>query len=385
MDTIQKEKVYKIFLRGMNELFVNHPTGEPSRKVATRNLGVKWLGSEGREKLLKEMYHLHSSIKTKKLSATGYDAETLKQFFADLVLDVQARVDDLTDYSQQLMTVKSMPEATKEVKLRDILPYIGREGVNSGTNDAFPLIQHALGVLDEVVLEIRGFGDLYGLNEELFNGFFSIDRITEGAARIIADEANADFFKPVVTATYDSAHIVTFDTTGETNELKIYNTIKNAVDKVLSLYNPLARKYNYELNPTIELLLNPRDKRNITPIATGELSKLGSLKQLTGALVDNIIGYGSGLNHGALYGEETLSYPGVAVDTAYVVAKTDAFGAYKINKVDVTLDMQEADILTSAREKRRWYRCRGVYLNSTLPSTIDSKAAGTIVKLPLKA
>ncbi|GBR73158.1 hypothetical protein NO1_0588 [Candidatus Termititenax aidoneus] len=378
------EKVYKVFLRGMSELF-SKPMLEPSRKVATRNLGVKWLGSEGREKLLKEMYFLHSKIKTQKLAATGYDAATLKQFFADLVLDVQARVDDLTDYSQQLMTVLSRPDATKEVKLRDILPYVGREGVNSGTNDAFPLLQHALGTLDEVIMEIRGFGDLYGLNEELFDQFFAIDRITEGASRVIADEANADFFTPVVSATYDAAHSVTFDTTGATNELKIYNTVNNAVDKVLNLYNPLAKKYNYELNPTIELLLNPRNKRHVVPIVTGELSKLNGINQLTGALVDNIINYSGGLNDGASYGEETLSYPGVAVDTAYVVAKTNAFGAYKINKVDTTLDIQEADILTSAKEKRRWYRCRGIYLNSTLPSTIDGKVSGTIVKLPLKA
>jgi hypothetical protein len=384
--TTLKEKVYKVYLRSANQLFNNPTIGEPSRKPVVRDVTKKWLNGESREKLLNELYSLRSAIQKKQLAATGYDAETIRQFFADIVLDIQAQVDDLRDYSSQLMNVTSIPDASKYIKLRELLPYVGKEDLNSGTLDAFPLIEHALASLEEITIDVRGFGDKYGLNEELFNPSFSIDRITQSAARIIVDEANADFFKPVVLATYDAAHTQTFiSATGASNDVNTYNTVAAAVDKVLALFNPFANKYNYKFNPKLVLLISQRDQRKISPIVNGELSRLTSINQLTPALVDNIIAYDGGLNDGASYanGAEILSYPGIPSGTAYVYAINDVYGARKINKVDVTMDIQDGDILTSCREKRRWYRARGVYLDSVLPTTVSGKAAGAIIKVNL--
>lgn len=99
--------------------------------------------------------------------------------------------------------------------------------------------------------------------------------------------------------------------------------------------------------------------------------------------VAGIIPYGCGLNHGQLYGKETLKYPGVEQGAVFVFVKVDVYGGYRIVKRNETMEVGEGDILGLTAEKRAWHRIRGIANDWVLPKTESSKNYGAVVKTAL--
>jgi hypothetical protein len=353
----------------------------PQEAVVDEAVVIKsevWKGSAGREKLLNERHGLARKIKN---AATGYDYATLAALVGNYVIDLQRLEDDLAVYTPQLVTERTDADAPESAKLRNYLPYVGKEEEAKGSGDTVPLMEHNLPVDVSLDLRIRGFGDKTTLRELVFNPFHKTELIMESAGRILADGQNGDVIKPIVTATYDAAHSQAADTAGATADIKTYLTIKGAIKKALRLYNTPTGKQNGLMAHRTLLLLNPMDVDDTVPIISGGLERLAGINLMVGRLpIDGIIPYGGGLNDGIAWGNETLSYPGVPAGTFFVLVKNDVYGGYKIIKRSPTMEMGEGDVLALTTEKRAWHRIDGTFLDWILPSAAGGKNYGAVIK-----
>ena len=342
-----------------------------------------WKNSKEREEFLGKRERAAARIRLAN-AATGYDAATIQALTGLYTIDIIRQADDLGDNTPIIFNERVDADAPEMVNLMDYLPYVGKEGEVIGSSDTVPLMQHVLPVKYPVTLMLRGFGDKTTLRELVFNPFHKTENIIESAARILADEKNADSLKPILSATYGAAFQQAADTTGATYDVKLYNTIKKAIIKALGLLNYPAKRLNGELQHKVYLLVNPIDLINIQPVVNGALAGAGGLQQMAGALpVDGIIPYAGGLNDGMPYANETLRYPGVSQGTAYVLIKLETYCGYRIVKRNETMEVAPGDILGLTTEKRAWHRIRGIFNEWVLPKTEAAKNYGAVIQATL--
>jgi hypothetical protein len=314
-------------------------------------------------------------------AATGYDAATLSPFIAETMLDIQRLADDMVDHSDTLYNIISRPEAGPEVKLRDLLPFIGKAKEFGGTGDLPPLMEHRLGVIEEVAIKLFGFGDKSMLREILWSPDY--DQVANSAARVIADERNALLFKPMVGSTYDGNHSVPFDTTtGLSPDEQLYLTIKAAWKKLIGLKNPLTNKLIQDSDFETTLYVSKADSIDVQPIVEGELAGVGGTRIISKALpIDNFVEYSGGLNNGAPYQGEDLKYPGIQSGVAYLAAKA-VDGAQLVKKIDWNMEIDPGSSQIKG-EERYWWTAFGVYNENVLPATQGNDYFGAIVKIAL--
>lgn len=344
----------------------------------------KWLNSASRDTILQERNSLNMLVRQQLQNASGYDPDTIQRLAGLYAIDMIRQADDYTDYTPILFHEQRDEEAAELVTLRDYLPYIGKEEDMEGTGDKVPLMQHKLPEIYSLILKIRGFGDKSAFRELVFNPFHTTENVISSAARILADEKNADSITPIVKATYDPVHSQAPITTGATLDLNIYNTLQEGIDKALRLICKPIGKANGLMRQEVYLLVNNLDGNRITKLANGALQTAGGLMQNVGPLpIEGIIPYAGGLNDGLKYGDETLSYPGVEQGYVYAFVKVDVYGGYRIIKRDETMEVSAGDILALTSEKRLWYRIRGIHNDFVLPETDGSTDYGAVVKIEL--
>jgi hypothetical protein len=350
-------------------------------------LATRWKNSAAREAWLTLRRSLEGRVREMN-AATGFDMETIRALAGNYTIDLVRLADDYADYTPVIFK-ETFDEALPEMfDLRDQLPYVGKEENIIGSSDTVPLMEHKLPVEYPVRLFIRGFGDKSTLRELVFNPFHKTEKTLESAARILADEKNADSIKPIVTATYDSYHTQEADTSGATFDLQLYNTIRKGVIKALGLINKGAGKANGTMHFQVYLLINPLDQMNIIPVINGALASAGGIQQIAGKLpIDGVISYGNGLNDGQKYGSETLKYPGCDRGYAYAIIVPEVYSGYRFVKQNETMEVGEGDILGLTTEKRAWHRIRGIHNLFVLPDTTGSgqsaKCYGSVIKIEL--
>jgi hypothetical protein len=314
-------------------------------------------------------------------AATGYDKETLADFVGRTIIDITRLVADYADHRARLYNITIQPNAEKEVQFNSLLPPVGKASAFEGTGDFPPLMEHRLGDYARVILAPFGFGDVTKLNDLLWSPNYSL--IAEGAARIIADEKNALVFKPMIGATYDAAHSVSFATTsGASKDELTYETLQKALDLTYTLINPLTGRYVYKSDYESVLFVEKSGEAQVRGVIEGNLRGVGGTRLIGNPLpIDSIVVYNGGENDGLVYQKEILSYPGVPKGVAYLALKERA-GAQIVEKIDWTLEIDPASNRING-EKRYYYTVFGVYNENILPATINGKAYGAIIKIAL--
>jgi hypothetical protein len=346
-------------------------------------IAVRWKNSVAREAWLVIRRNLEERVK-KMNAATGFDMETIRALAGNYTIDLVRLAEDYADYTPVIFKETFDESLPERFDLMDQLPYIGKETDIIGSSDTVPLMEHVLPVEYPVRLYIRGFGDKSTLRELVFNPFHKTEKVLDSAARILADEKNADSIKAIVTATYDANHSQTADSTGATFDLQLYNTIRKGIIKALGLTNKGTGKPNAMLHFQVYLLINPLDEMNIVPVINGALASAGGIQQIAGKLsIDGVISYGNGLNDGQKYGGEPLSYPGCARGNAYAIIVPEVYSGYRFVKQNETMEVGEGDILGLTSEKRAWHRIRGIHNGFVLPETAGSKYYGSVIKITL--
>jgi hypothetical protein len=341
----------------------------------------RWKNSAVRETILRERRGLMERVQN---AATGYDPATIAALLQNYVIDLQRLSDDMAVHTGTLLTEQTDTEAIDPVRLRRYMPYVGKAEPVMGSGDTVPLMDHNLPVDVVISLVLMGFGDKTMFRELILNPFYKTNNVIESAARILVDEQNKESIGPIVGFDFAGANAAftqAADTTGATPDLKIYNTVKAAVKKAVRLWNTPTGKQLGLMAHKIYLLINPIDEPDVMPILNGALRGLAGINQIVDPLgLDGVISYGGGLNDGMKWGNETLSYPGVAAGTFYVFVKNDVYGGYRIVKRTPTMEMGAGDPLELSSEKRAWHWIDGTFLDWILPVTAGGKNYGAVIK-----
>jgi hypothetical protein len=341
-----------------------------------------WRNSSNRTKLLNRIHDLRSQLEVQKNANQGLDPARVTELVGAYFIDLMRLSDEMADYTGVLTTEFIRPDMPKDINLRDFLPYTGMERTISGSNDSVPLIEQNAAKLTPISLDIKAFGHKNSLYDVIFNPFWDINRLMETAATIRIDSRNNDVIGKIVKATFDAGHTQAVDTTGETPDLKIYNTVNNAIDKLQRLYHPhFTKRQIGTMTHKIYLLINPLNRRRVQPVVSGALLGAGGLKQLVNALpLDGIIEYAGGIQDGLPWGEnKQLSFPGVADGEFYLIAVT-TYGGMTFTKRDLTLETGTGSVLQLSTQERAWYRIGTTFLDWLIGKTEGGKEYGAIIK-----
>jgi hypothetical protein len=369
--------------RGTMQENLETTTSEAYTSLTARVTTPEWLKSGRREEFMAQTNSLKQRIMANQAQPSQAElAELIGRYY----IDILRTADDLVDYVPTLCNVHNDPNMQKRVDLRDYLPYTGKEKVMTGTNDSVPLIEENLGAIQPVDLEIKAFGHNTSLYQMVFNPIYDVNKVLQAAATIRVDGRNDEVIGAIVRGTYDAAHSQAADTTGATADLKLYNTLKAALQKVKGLYQALyPNKKMSSIASSAYLLCNTGDADRIQPIVSGALSVMTGINQLVGALNFNgIIPYDGGQMDGLTWGKETLSLPGVAEGVAYVVL-VNQYGMQYMQKRDVQMETGSGSVLQLSQQQSAWYRITKNFTSWAIggTDTDTGHAVGSIVKIAL--
>ena len=311
----------------------------------------------------------------------GYDPAVIAQLMGAYFIDIVRLSDEMPDYTSVLTTVFDRPDMPKDINLRDFMPYTGKEREIAGSNDSVPLIQENAAEAKLISLVIRAFGHKNSLYDVVFNPFWDLDRLMQTVANIRVDSRNADVIGKIVGAAYDAGHSQAPDTAGDTRDIKIYNTVDNAITKLQKLYHPQFKNRRIgTMNPKLYMLMNSMDRRKVQPVVSGGLVGAGGIRQMVNALpIDGIIAYDGGIQDGLPWGQETLSFPGCKEGEFYLIGVTP-YGGMAFVKRDLTLETGTGSVLQLSREERAWYRIGVTFMDWLIGETKEGKAYGAVIK-----
>ena len=279
-ETMRKDLIGKVrnirIYKGTANDNLHSTVAEVAHTEAIKVVNEKWANSAGQEENRRDRRNLTEKVRQMN-AATGYDMATVQALTGLYLIDLVRQNDDYTDYTPVLFNEKLDENAPRSVELQDYMPYVGKEEEVTGSGDTVPIMEHKLPKNYPVRLVIRGFGDKTTLNELVFNPFHKTDLIIESAARILADEKNADSISPIVNATYGAPFSQAADTGGASYDINLYNTLKKAIFKALSLLNYPTGKANGLMRNEVYLLVNPLDLVNVQPVVNGHLAGAGGL------------------------------------------------------------------------------------------------------------
>ena len=345
-----------------------------------------WKNSEKREKLLNRIHELRGKLEVKRNANQGYDGKTIAELIGAYFIDIARLSDEMPDYTGVLTNEINRPDLPPEFNLRRYLPYTGKEREMAGSNDSVPLIEEASAELQNVAITIKAFGHKNSLWDIVFSPFWDIQRLNETAARIRVDSRNDNIIGKIVRHSYDPAHSIGADATGPTHDVKMYNTLREAIKKVRKLFHPLyTNRQIGSMNAQLYLLLNDADVWDVSRSINGQLIGASGIAQNVSALpIAGVIPYSGGVQDGLPWGKEILQYPGVKEGEFYLVA-VNQLGGYTFTKRDLTMEMGVGSVLQLSTEERAWYRIGTTFMDYLLGGNDGSKATGAILKGALPA
>ncbi|MDR2095727.1 MAG: hypothetical protein LBP76_09460 [Treponema sp.] len=342
--------------------------------------GKRWFNSSERQNFLDKHDLKRKALLNSKMAnaATGYDPAMLRDFVADTMMDIGRTALDYPNYLATMYNVVSKPgQKGSEIKLRDLLRPIVKGKEFNGSGDLPPIMEHRLGNVEEVPLRFFGFGDKSAIREIIQSPNY--DLVTEAAAVAIVNSDNDLVFGPMVGATYDPAHSQLFDTTGVSQDVKIYNTIKGAVKKAIQLKNPLTGRVLSNGSYEVVLYLNKYDALDVVPVIQGNVTDAnGAVTKYAALPIDTVVEYNGAEDNGASYMGSTLNFTGVPAGNFFVLIKARD-GAQLVKVVDWTMDADSGNARIKGDEKY-WWNYGGNYNANILPTTQGGEACGAIVK-----
>ncbi len=200
-----------------------------------------------------------SVLRRIKNDATAASPEDLKALQALQTIDIDLISENIPDLSAELFTDISMDTVTEEMVLRNVIPGIAPFQEISGNSDHFPLMETPNMEGRNIKMQIEGISFKDTLRRELYDTIFGIENVDQAAAIGYIDNRNANFFKPLSTASFGTANQQPADTTGTTLDQRMYNTIQSGLKKLYGLKHPITQKPIGNISGTNFLICSPVD------------------------------------------------------------------------------------------------------------------------------
>ncbi len=349
-----------------------------------------WEGSEGHAKLWKEIKDLQAKAlkESQTNAAQAPSTATLETLMQKYFIDITRRAQESPDLTSMIATEVTDYDFPETVNVKDLLDYVGKMGVISGTNDSVPLIQQNLGNVDTITMTILAMGWKDSLKNLLFNSIHDMQKVSRAVVKADTDARNARTVCVIVGATYVATQQQAADTTsGATFDALMYNTLRKAVKKLKGLKDPKTKR-NIP-TPNISLLCNSANSWDIERVIRGQLgsgngTNLGM--NMTTLPINTIIEYDQGSTNGFTYGKETLSFPGVTAGKCYLFVPYEKF--IVANKRPITMETGRGETLQLSTEERAWYRVQAEYYKDFLGSSFpgaSTTSEGYVIEVTLPA
>ena len=348
-----------------------------------------WEGSEGYHTLWAEIGALQKKAKAEMATnaAQAPSPATLQELVQKYFIDIARRAQESPDLTSMIATEVTDFEFPETVNVRNLLDYVGKMEVISGTNDSVPLIEQNFGNVDTFGLEILGIGWKDSLKNMLYNTLHTLEKVNRAVVAADTDARNARTVGVIVGATYVASQKQAADSTANaTYDAKMYNTMRKAIKLIRGLKDPLTK--SKIAVPSLSLLVNSADSWDIERVINGQLgSGNGTVggSNMASLPIDNIIEYDHGITHGKTWGKKILNFPGVKQGKAYLFVPRETF--LVANKRPITMETGNGETLQLSTEERAWYRVQGEwykdFLGSSYPSPTIGAGYGYVIEITL--
>ncbi|MFA7143180.1 MAG: hypothetical protein WC175_04285 [Candidatus Dojkabacteria bacterium] len=354
---------------------------------------TKWKGSAGQFKLYREIKNLQDKLLEKRAAAVTNAAMAptqaeLDELLAKKMIDVTRRAQEIGDMTSFIARETVNYDFDKSVMLRDLFPYVGEFRKMSGTNDSVPLIEQALGGTRSVLMEIYGLGWKDSLDNYLFNNLYQMELVNEAFAHAYVDRRNANVPGAIAGASFDDTQKVSASSVGNTYDIKLYNTILNAIKKIKTLKDILNdRKIT---STKFKILANTVDAFDLARVIDGQLTSGGTKGDLNtlnmrslASYIPEIGTFDRGNTDGYTYAKKTLSYPGVTQGKFYLFVP-DVF--WVLTKRPLSMAAGTGSVLNLSKTEMAAFTCGATwsdrFFGSSVP-TLGKTGYGYVVEVAM--
>lgn len=349
----------------------NHIMLDDKGKPMVKRLSIgegKYKGSLAEADTWDKIEYLRKKVKNElKNNTMGFPPDYYELYQA-VMMDITRRAADEVDITGILSAESTRPNAANPYPIREMLPFSGKfkKYVSGGQ---VPLIQQKTGAKSSIDLTIMDIGfdrDLYSVLFDL--DIFSMQKVLDAVAQAHRGERNGVVMDPLLSATWHTSQIQAADTDGDTYDERVYNTMLKAYKLIKGLLDMQTGK----AIPSPQLLLIMGDE--VTSWAVnrviygqlrgGENSKVINLSPID---INSILVY---KGDSWVWGEELVTFDGVAANTAYLVVPGTAGAPYfTINKAPLTQEVGRGSVLTLTQEQKAWWYCQGSYFDEWMGSS----------------
>lgn len=340
----------------------------------------RWVNSEGYVALWKEINELREKVSR---NADQFDPSAYYDLINKIRIDITRRRYEYVDLTTVIATQISNPSFSKIVSLDEFLPYGLAFVENDLRGTDVELGNQNYGGTGSVTMQGYAVGYVQSLENALFNtDIASIQRLNEALARGYVAKRNDLSAGVLIGATYVASQTVAADSTGSSNEDKLYKTIDNAIETLTNLLDPQTGQL-IRTGGGLVALVNPGDIRRINRAINGQIndSKGAPINRTPLTEIAQLVPY---FGDSIKMGKKVYSYTGVAKNTMYLFVPGTA---WILEKRGLTPVMSEGRALNLGQEEFAWYFVQTSYFDEMLGSSAAGTALGAgygyIVKVTL--
>lgn len=352
------------------------------RSLVLKNMS--WTNTEGYVKLWNKVGKLLYKLKT---NTATFDKTSYDQLVDQLRIAVTRRRFEYADLTTSINAVSDGFNDGKSVSLDEILPFGAVFLDENFRGSAVNKIDQKYGATGSMEHQGYSCGWSETLENNLYNlGLDTLKRVTDAVARAYVGKRNDLTAGVIVGTTYHATQLVAADTTGGSQEEKLYITLNSAIELLTNLFDPQTAQIITA--DTINLMCYPGDVRRINRAIGGNLNVGGKGKVANRAPlseINNILPY---KGDAVTVGKKTYTYTGVAKNYAYMFVPNIGITRQKRG---LTQERSEGSALTLSQEEMAWYFIQQNYMDEFFGSSNAAvlAAAGTsrgfIVKITLPA
>ena len=288
------------------------------RWESTKAFDELWNGQNGimaKMNSLKNAYDYQT--KQIKVNAAQFSSD-----YYDLInmfrLDLSRRRVEAGDYTPIMAQEIVNANISRTAAVDEFLPYVGafEEFTGRGPGESVVMMEHTTGSTSTITQKMYALGDARTLEDELYNlDIFSTMKVMDAYVRAHTAKRNDLVMNPMLSASYDGLQTVAADSTGDTLDVKTYNTLNNMIEAIRKLNDPQTGLPIDASRITIACAWG--DERRINRVINGQLDNSKGKSQNLQALneVVNIIPYRGDI---ITVGKRKYTYSGIPLNTVYM-------------------------------------------------------------------
>lgn len=269
---------------------------------------------------------------------------------------------------------------SRSVNLDEFLPYAGAFEAFTGRGGTVPMIQHTTGATSAVTMAMYALGDARSLEDFLYNmDIFSIQKVQDAFNRAYIALRNDRVMSPIISASFASNQTTAADSTGDTLDVKTYNTINAMIEQLRGLLDPQT---GLPIDASrINLYCAYGDERRINRVINGQLDNSKGKSQNLQPLTE-IVGIIPYKGDKITVGQKANTFAGIAKNTVFAAVPGNAQAPnYVLTKRTLTYEVGRGNPAELLRDVQVGYFAQTEYNKEFLGETASAgTGTGYIVK-----